>query len=175
MRDPWKKKKKKKNLPFSPAGILPYPESSWYPEFFLPNSLAVELDSSPWNGTCCASHEMNISFTKRKKIHMKAYAKASWKLFNVASTSASAPPRYSSTSACDHHTHRGQNVCAQVGWNSYNERSFWDSSWVFLIWEYCSDFGRHCWRETSDSAKDSASNLASGDVRSEISSTPSRL
>ena len=33
---------------------------------------------------------------------MKAYAKASWKLFNVASTSASAPPRYSSTSVCDH-------------------------------------------------------------------------
>jgi hypothetical protein len=32
----------------------------------------------------------------------KPYARASWKLFNVASTSASSPPRYFSTSVCDH-------------------------------------------------------------------------
>ena len=46
---------------------------------------------------------------------MKAYAKASWKLFNVASTSASAPPRYSSTSVCDYTQVRNATNDAHVG------------------------------------------------------------
>ena len=71
-----------------------------------------------------------------RKLDGGTYARASWNALSTRSTSASGPPRYSSTLFC------GGKQAARWDQNkvhglraagTHDEEGFWDATWVFLV------------------------------------------